>query len=112
MRNTKLQRSIMKFLRKNGHSSDSLSTINFEDIMISISEQGENFWFSNFGIRGDTILFNAVGDYLYEGGITSTFGLTVRKDATVVNIPLRLHGPILAPCVDVVNKKDSQKLCF
>jgi hypothetical protein len=112
MRNTKLQRNIMKFLRKNGHPSDSLSAINFEDIMISISEQGENFWFSNFGIRGDTILFNAVGDYLYEGGITSTFGLTVRKDAIVTNVPLRLYGPILAPCVDVVNKKDSQKLCF
>lgn len=112
MRNTGIQRRIMIFLRKNGYSADSLSTINFEDIMISISEQGENFWFSNFGIRGDTLLFNAVGDYLYEGGLTSTFGVTMRKDGNAVNIPIRLYGPILAPCADVVNKKESQKLCF
>ena len=112
MSDTEIQKRVMKFLRKNGYSADSLSTINFEDMMISISEQGENFWFSNFGIRGDALLFNAVGDYLYEGGITSTFNLMVRKDGIPVYIPLKLYGPMLAPCLDVVNKKDSQKICF
>jgi hypothetical protein len=110
--NTGIQKKIMKFLRKNGYSADPLSAINFEDITISISEQGENFWFSNFGIRGDALVFNAVGDYLYEGGITSAFSFMMRKEGTPVYIPLKIYGPILAPCVDVVNKKDSQKLCF
>jgi hypothetical protein len=112
MNNTDIQKRIVKFLRKNGYSADYLETINFEDITISISEQGENFWFSNFGIRGDTLVFNAVGDYLYEGGLTSAFSIMMRKDGVPQYIPLKLFGPILAPCVDVVNKKDSQKLCF
>jgi hypothetical protein len=112
MKNTLFQRNLMAFLRKNGYDPASISSINFEDISISISETGENFWFSNLGIRGDTLLFNAVGDYLFEGGITSTFGIVIKKDAAPVNIPLRLYGPLLAPCIDMAGKKDSHKLCL
>jgi hypothetical protein len=112
MRSTRLQQAIIKFLKKNGYEGSTLSSINVDDITISISEQGENFWFSNFGLRGDTLLFSAVGDYLYEGGITTIFNATVRKDTAVITVPLRLSGPVLAPCLDIVNKKDSQKLCY
>ncbi|OHD64132.1 MAG: hypothetical protein A2176_00630 [Spirochaetes bacterium RBG_13_51_14] len=112
MRNTRFQQSIMKFLRKNGYEADSIGSINFEDITISLSQQGENFWFSNSGIRGDTVFFNGVADYMYEGGINSIIGVTIRKEGAAVTVPLRLYGRMLAPCIDIYNKKDSQKLCF
>jgi hypothetical protein len=109
---TKIQQGIIRFLKKNGYEADALSTINFEDITFSASQQGENFWFSNFAVRGDTLLFGAVGDYMYETGLSSLFSATVRKDAALSVIPLKLSGAILAPCLDIYNKKDSQKACF
>ncbi len=112
MKKTPAQQAIIAFLRKNGFDPNSISDIAFEDVTISISEQGENFWFSNLGIRGDTLLFSAIGDYIYEGGINSTFGITIRKEATVINVPVRLTGPVLAPCIDVPNKKNSYRACF
>lgn len=112
IKNTPAQHSILKFLHKNGHDADSISAITFEDVTMSISEQGENFWFSNFGVRGDTLMFSAIGDYIYEGGINSNFGITIRKDAAVLNIPIRLSGPVLAPCIEVTGKKNSLRTCF
>ncbi|MBN2160049.1 MAG: hypothetical protein JW807_11690 [Spirochaetes bacterium] len=112
MINTRPQQAIMKFLRKNGYEAGSVADITYESITLSLSQRGENFWFSNFGVRGDKLFFNAAGDYLYEGGITSTFGATVRKDATVIAIPVKVSGPLLGPCVDVANRGDSEKFCF
>lgn len=112
MKNTPVQQALIKFLRTNGYDHGRMSEISFEDMTISVSEQGENFWFSNFGIRGDTMMFNAVGDYLYEGGINSNFSIAIRNDASIVTIPLRLSGPALAPCLDAAGRKTSHRVCF
>lgn len=112
MKNTPLQQGLIKFLHKNGYDPGRLSDISFEDMTVSISEQGENFWFSNFGIRGDTMMFNAVGDYIYEGGINSNFTITIRKDSSTLAVPVRLSGPALAPCLDATGRKTSQRACF
>jgi len=112
MKNTPLQQGLIKFLHKNGYDPGRLSDISFEDMTVSISEQGENFWFSNFGIRGDTMMFNAVGDYIYEGGINSNFTITIRKDSSTLAVPVRLSGPAMAPCLDATGRKTSQRACF
>jgi len=112
MTDTNLQQNVMRFLRKNGSDAGALSTINYEDITFSASQQGENFWFSNFTVRGDTLRFSAIGDYMYEAGMSSMFAATIRKDAAVTVVPLKLSGPLLAPCLDFAGKKDSQKACF
>ena len=112
MSDTKLQQAVIRFLKKNGYEGDPVSTINYEDISFSASQQGENFWFSNFAVRGDTLLFGCVGDYMYDSGLSSMFSATVRKEGGMSVIPLKLYGPILAPCIDLYDKKDSQKSCF
>lgn len=112
MTDTKLQQTVIRFLNKNGYSAGPLSAINYEDISFSASQQGENFWFSNFTLRGDSFQFSAIGDYMYEAGISSSFGATIRTDASSTVVPLNLSGPILAPCIEVPGKKDSRKLCF
>lgn len=112
MTDTKLQQGIIRFLKKNGYEAGTLSTINYEDISFSASQQGENFWFSNFSVRGDTLLFSAIGDYMFEAGLSSIFSATVRKEAAVSVIPLKLSGPILAPCIDIYDRPESQKACF
>lgn len=112
MKNTKFQRDLVDFLSKSGHDPSLISLINFQSITLSMTELGENFWFSNVGIRGDTLLFTISGDYLFEGGISSRFALTMKTDAGMVAIPLHLHGPLLAPCLDASDKKDSPRLCF
>jgi hypothetical protein len=112
MSDTKLQLAIQRFLRKNGYDADAIATINYEDISFSASQQGENFWFSNFAVRGDTLLFGTVGDYMFESGMSSMFSATVRKEGGLSVIPLKLYGPILAPCIDLYDRKDSRKACF
>lgn len=112
MKNTRFQRDIMAFLAKIGHESPSIDQINFETISLSMTEMGENFWISNCGIRGDTLLFNVAADYLFEGGLDTRFGMVIKSDAGMINLPLRLRGPLLAPCVDASAAKDSPKLCF
>jgi hypothetical protein len=112
MKNTPLQQEIMTFLRKNGYDPGAISDISFEDITLSVSEQGENFWFSNMGIRGDTLQFNALGDYLYEGGINSTSNLTIRKETTSNTVPVKLNGTIRTPCMDVTGRSKSHRVCF
>lgn len=112
MKNTPGQQALIRFLRGNGYDEGRVSEIAFEDMTISISEQGENFWFSNFGIRGDTMIFNAVGDYLYEGGINSNFNIIIRRDAAAVTVPVRLSGPALAPCLDAAGREKSHRYCF
>jgi hypothetical protein len=112
LKNTALQNNFIKFLQTNGHSSVSIKTINFETLSLSISQLGEHFWFTNFGIRGDTLTFNGVGDYTYPSGMSSHFGVTVKDEEAAIVIPIQLYGPLLAPCIDYYNKKDSQKTCF
>ncbi len=112
MTDTKLQQAFIRFLKKNGYEADSLSSIYYDDISFSASQQGENFWFSNFSVRGDTLLFSAIGSYMYEAGISSMFGATIRNDTVVTAIPLNLSGPIFYPCLDIYNRKDSHKICF
>ncbi|MBP7735824.1 MAG: hypothetical protein KA369_07620 [Spirochaetes bacterium] len=112
MKNTPLQHNLIAFLRKNGYDPGAISDISFEDITLSVSEQGENFWFSNLGIRGDTMQFNALGDYLYEGGISSTPNLTIRNETSSTSVPIKLSGPLLAPCLDVSGKSKSHRVCF
>jgi len=112
MKHTRFQRDLMAFLAKAGHEASPVATVNFEQISLSLSEIGENFWLSNTGIRGDSLLFNITGDYLYEGGINTGFRLVFKKDDGMANIPIDLKGPILAPCVKVSYRKDSPRLCF
>lgn len=112
MRNTPLQHDIMTFLRKNGYDPGAISDIDFESITLSVSEQGENFWFSNMGIRGDTLLFSALGDYLYEGGINSNSVLTIRRETSSASVPVKLSGTIRTPCLDVTDKSKSHRICF
>ncbi len=112
MKNTPLQHDIMAFLRKNGYNPGSISDIAFEDITLSVSEQGENFWFSNMGIRGDTLQFNALGDYLYERGINSNSYMMIRKEASSTSVPVKLCGTIRNPCLDIIDKKKSHRICF
>lgn len=112
LKHTQFQRDLMAFLAKMGQDTPSIAMVNFEDITLSMTEQGENFWFSNLGIRGDTLIFNIAGDYLFEGGINTTFGMLIKKETGMVTVPLHMHGPILAPCIDASDKKDSPKLCL
>jgi len=112
MKNTPLQHDIMTFLRKNGYDPGAISDIVFENITLSVSEQGENFWFSNLGIRGDTLLFSALGDYLYEGGINSNSVLTIRRETSSTSVPVKLSGTIRTPCLDVTDKSKSHRICF
>ena len=89
-----------------------MSAINYEDMALSVSQTGEEFWFSTISMRGDTLYFGGAGDYLIDTGLGCTLNATIRKDAGSFTVPLKLSGPLRAPCIDITGKTDSKKTCF
>jgi hypothetical protein len=112
LENSLAQNNLSKFLRKNGYPSTSLRTINFETLSLSVTQLGDHFWFTNFGLKGDSLSFNGAGEYSYPAGLSSRFGITVRHEGAVTVVPVQLYGPLLKPCIDQYDKKGSQKFCF
>ena len=112
MKGTELQRRLSSFFAKNGYANDALSENKYQDITLSISQVGDNFWFTNFGIKGDTLFFAGRGDYTWQGGVNGMINVSVRSGDRMLAIPLQIKGPLLAPCLEVLGKKDGAKLCF
>jgi hypothetical protein len=112
LKNTPPQKILVKFLHKNGYSTFAINRVDFQTINISVSQQGENFWITNFGIKGDALSFAAIGSYTFNGGISSQFGMKVKYEEATAILPVQLSGPLLAPCIDLYNKKGSQNACF
>lgn len=112
MKGTELQRRLSGFFAKNGFANDVLSENKYQDITLSVSQVGDNFWFTNFGIKGDTLFFAGRGDYTWQGGVNGMINVSVRSGDRMLAIPLQVKGPLLAPCLEVFGKKDGAKLCF
>lgn len=112
MKKTAFQDRLTGFLKKNGYQANQLSSLDFDSMNISISQQGENFWIGNMGIKGDKLYFTALGDFIYNAGLQSKFVVTLRDQGTPVAVPLVLSGPLLAPCLDIFERKGSVKACF
>jgi hypothetical protein len=112
LKNTIFQNRMRQFLRKNGYPYDSIGTINFDSITLSVSQTGEKFWLSNFSFQGDSISWYGGGEYTYAGGLNGRVGLTVKGKDSSARIPVQAFGPLLSPCIDVSDKKESQKECF
>jgi hypothetical protein len=112
LENSSLQNNLSIFLRKNGYHPSSIRAISFETLSLNLTQLGDHFWFTNFGLKGDALSFNCSGEYSYPAGLSSRFGITIKRDGVAAVIPVQLYGPLLKPCIDQYDKKDSQKFCF
>ncbi len=100
------------FLQKNGYPSSSIRAVSFETLSVSVTQLGERFWFTNFGLKGDSFSFNGGGEYSYLTGLTGRLGITVKNEGASIVVPVQLDGPLLSPCINLYDKKGSQKSCF
>lgn len=112
LKNTNFQLRLADFLKKNGYTAVDLNEINFESVTLAGTHQGEHFWISALGIRGDDILSNCFGEYQYTRGLTCNCSASLRSETSGFTVPLKLKGPLSSPCLVISGKEKGGELCF
>ncbi len=112
MKNTSFQVRLADFLKKNGYAAGPLENIIFDSVSLSGTHQGEHFWISGLGIRGDELVSNCFGDYQYTRGLRCKCSASIRGETSAVTVPFQLKGQLGTPCIEITGKEKSSDLCF
>lgn len=112
---TVFQKRFKDYFSTNGISEAAIDNLTIANAAASISQQGDNFYISNFVVNGNRVNFNAFGAYDFTNGlkipVNMTFIQEIEKDKITypktTNIQTLLIGRLSNPLLNILNKKDS-----
>ncbi len=111
-RNTRVQDELQSYLQKNGYSDIDIRGLESVQFSGAFTRMGENYYFRNIQVNGDTFNCRSNGTYSYRWGVKLPLYCSVSNDTSFTNVPLRFTGKLLSPCVKLYRKGVQSELCF